>query len=134
MADRATERAVLAGRAAHTFDLRDPSEKIFRDAEGGAPMLVALPGDTMSAVFRRLNARYPDGANVVTEANNEVVLIVFDRVTAHLMTAEPVEDCPVHPDTHLSMLVAYLREHGAKIRCYEEAPDFELMLLPEPIA
>ena len=126
-------RALLAGRVARAMDTEWRTDTLVRDSHGGIPLLVALPTDTMGEVFARLRNKHPDGANVVTTSAGELVALSMERVELVDGGCTPTvqDDCPVHPDTQVAMLIAYLRERTAGVRCYEVAPDYEMALVPD---
>lgn len=95
--------------------------------------MVALPDDTVKDMFA-LVSKAGGIATVVTSGGPEFLDLI--RVSTGGAPAQQVseEHCPVHPDTHVDMLVTYLRRQSGPVRCELVAPNFEFDLIREMVA
>lgn len=102
------------------------------DADGGRPVVVCLADDTVAYMFEMARAAGPVANVIVTTAGGGMGVVTL--TAEHGDGAAPVSDedhCPVHPDTHVDMLMTYLRRQEGPVRCVVTAPDYELGLLKE---
>jgi hypothetical protein len=95
--------------------------------DGSRPIVIALPNDTVAAVFKVLDAAGGIGTVVVEGPGGSFDLIPVGEA----VDGEAVDDCPVHPDTHVDMLVTYLRRQRRPVRCELVAPDHGFGLVRE---
>lgn len=96
-------------------------------AEGERPVVVALPDDRMGMVFDRLQElRGP--VNLFVQTDPGFALVLLEPAKRPEAREVPPDVCPIHEDTHVSMLLTLLREIGP-ITCHRVASDctFELV-------
>ncbi len=128
---REASRLQLARRVVRL--MADPTfrQGLARTSAGDRPVVVSLPDDTVSYMFEMARAAGPV-ANVITVVNEGFAVL---GMTADVHEVAPMSadehDCPVHPDTHVDMLVTYLRRRAKPVRCFVVAPDYEFGLVRE---
>ncbi len=90
-------------------------------ADGSRPVVIALPDDTVERVFRIVDAA--GGTATVVAPGMERGTWDLIPVTSDDDQRVAEDDCPLHPDTHIDMLVTYLRRLDRPVTCKVVAPD-----------
>jgi hypothetical protein len=116
--------------------------KEFRDAtaettrRGEHVVTSALPDDTMAGLFEQvrtidgpLHVAVPDG-----DGFELFVMEPYARPRHAYSQAAEQDRCPISPDTHVGMVLEYLRVRGAPIFCYEASPNVAFKLIDEALA
>ncbi len=100
-------------------------ELLAATSTGERPVVVALPDDTVQHMFELARAA-GQVVNVVTllEGGRLALISMFAEEDA-AATSLAEQDCPVHPDTHVDMLLTYLRRRQAPVRCFVAGPDYQ---------
>ena len=79
------------------------------DSAGVRPLLIALPDDTVSGVLGLLARSHPEGVNLIVSVPHGQLAIVAIRRDQGSMDFGSLEgDCPIHVDSQVGMLLAYL--------------------------
>ncbi len=107
----------------------------FREAlvtaeDGTRPIVIALLDDTVQRAFRLVDAAGGTATLIAPGGLDdtwELIPVTPDKDSA------PVADdeCPLHPNTHVDMLITYLRRQDQPVRCNVVAPDHGLGIVQE---
>ncbi len=123
---REAERLKLARQVVRW--MADPQfrEVLAATDTGERPVVVTLPDDTVQHMFELARAA-GHVVNVVTllEGRRLSLLSMFADGTNAPVAPVAEEDCPVHPDTHVDMLLTYLRRCDDPVRCFVVGPDYQ---------
>ena len=93
-----------------------------------------LDEDPVGATFEYLDQLHPDGGYLVrVEAESRIEVVEVRRCNVPLSADDhDAEDTPIHPDTEIGMLFAYLRSFpGKRLRCVAERPSYEVVISPD---
>lgn len=128
---RSRERLAVA----HTI-LRALRHRDFRNeldgtrASGEHVVAPALPDDTMGVFFDQL--RQSAGTIYIGVPENAGIAVLSLAQTQRPKHAAPSrDDCPIHRDTQLKMVIDYLRMSKGPLRCHEATPSITLELVDE---
>lgn len=130
MSSRDIERVRLARQV--TTWLREPAfrEGLIVGADGSRPVVPCLPDDSVEHMFSLVEAAGGTASVVVRLPEGRFGVVGVDRGEHGSRPADEA-DCPVHPDTHVDMLVTYLRRHSGPTHCRVVAPDYAFALVKE---
>jgi hypothetical protein len=130
----ARERRRMA--VAHTA-LRLLRRKDFRtvvtgtNTHGEHVIIPALQDDPMGYFFDQLReAGGPVYAALLVGEGVAIVGMEPEPPPGHAPTTDD-EDCPIHRNTEIGMVLEYLRAHGRVITCYEVAPNVLVQLVED---
>ena len=106
----------------------------FRDAlavaaDGSRPVVIALADDTVESMFRLVAAAGGTATVVAPGLGGVLDIIPVKPDTEHGPITD--DDCPLHPDTHVDMLVTYLRRQDRPVRCDVVARDYGFGVVQE---
>ena len=103
------------------------------NADGEHPIIVALPDDRMSQIFEQVRGLGDVAYIGIRGLDGDIEFISMapacDESTAS--TAEVADECPIHGDTSVGMLVTYLRAHRGPLRCREVEPGVTMELVAD---
>jgi hypothetical protein len=109
-------------------------QKNFRDdtlstKDGDHVFVPALPDDTMARLFDQL--RNTDGPlHVFVPEGDELTIFVMAPHTPPKHASRRSDSyCPVSPESHVSMVLQYMRLKGGRILCREETPEISMQLV-----
>ena len=132
---RTQSRLMIARRLTRALRHQDFRSSLATCSEGvPRPIIAALPDDRVSDVFNQL-ARYDCSATLVTPVGEDRLAIVALYPAACAVEGsdghhEGGEDCPIHRDTEIGMLLLYLRTHP-HLRCTVVSPACEMELVDD---
>lgn len=129
MTDREKARRDLARKVTAWMARPEFREKLLVAPNGTRPVVVCLPDDTVGHMFT-LAAVAGSTANVLVPSGQGLGIIGITPDPPGPVPTDD-EDCPVHPDTHVDMLVTYLRRRGRPTHCHIVAPRYEFGLVDE---
>lgn len=125
MGDRDSSRREVARQVMKHQRRADFRSVLAVAADGSRPIVVALPDDTVASMFVLVAAAGGTATVAVPVAGAEHGTLDLIPVAPDHMTEDLGEDgCPVHPDTHVDMLVTYLRRQKRPVRCQLVAPEY----------
>ena len=129
---RDMERTKLARQVARLLlDADFRGALVVRDEAGERPIVVVLADDTVKSMFARVD-NAGGSANVLAKIDGRIAIIsVFDEHSPNGVHVPEEDHCPVSPDTHVDMLVTYLKRQPGPVRCQVVAPDHEFHLVRE---
>lgn len=131
MDDRSRMRLAVAHevlRAVRQGDFRNELGETIRSGEH--VIVPALPDDPMGGFFDKLNATDGTIYIAVLEEDGLAVLSMSPARPPRHAAPSP-DDCPVHRNTHLQMIINYLRVTPGPLTCYEAEPGVMMELVDE---
>jgi hypothetical protein len=125
------ERLALASRVLRALRHRDFRNELRETGRSGDHVVLpALPDDTMGTFFDQL--RRSGGTIYIAVPEDEEITVLSLAQTPPRPHAESAEDdCPIHRDTQIQMVVELLRVIRAPLPCCEAAPGVTLELVDE---
>jgi hypothetical protein len=128
---RSRARLAVARNVLRALRHRDFRSELGETTASGEHVVVpALPDDTMGALFDQL--RSADGPIYVAISDgDDIVVLSMAQARPPKHAAPTRDDCPIHRDTQLTMIVDYLRMIHGPLTCYEASPGVMLELVDE---
>jgi hypothetical protein len=126
--DAKHDRLDVARRVTRALRHRDFRSTLGKADGAPVPIVVALPQDRLGDVFKEL-ARCCCPAVVASFTDDDEFALI------HFTPGDPGEDCAdhedcqLHPETELSMLLLYLAHARGPVRCHIVNPQGELELI-----
>jgi hypothetical protein len=129
--DRSRMRLAVAHEVLQAVRHGDFRNDLGETIRSGEHMIVpALHDDPMSGFFDKLRAAHGTIYIAVREEDGLAVLSMSTaRPPRHAVPAP--DDCPIHPDTHLQMIINYLRATHGPLTCYEASPGVMVELVDD---
>jgi hypothetical protein len=103
------------------------------DANGEHTVVVALPSDPMRRIFKQLKRVSGVAYIGVTDAEGDIEFIAVGppESVAPDDKSGASDECPIHGDASVGLLLAYLREHRRPLRFREADPDVTVQLVDD---
>jgi hypothetical protein len=129
--DRSRMRLAVAHEVLQAVRRGDFRSELGETIRSGEHVIVpALPDDPMGGFFDKLRA-----------ANGTIYIAVLEEVGLAVLSMSPArpprhavsapDDCPIHRDSHLQMIIDYLRATRGPLTCYEASPSVMVELVDE---
>jgi hypothetical protein len=93
------------------------------------PILIATPTDKLSRVFADADRIGKHVAVVVAESRNTFAVVTLTSRVMKTNVGEHPDDCMLHPNSELGMLLVYLRDVNPVARCRFTAPTRKIELV-----
>lgn len=136
--DAREERRLVLSRRVSTLLRDDEQFRAFvclTAPDGTRPIVVAMIDDKVGELFAHIDRHHPGGANVLVgiEAGHFVNLVTRPTNVENEEFGTVDTDCPVHIDSEVGMLVAYVLLHkGERVRC-RPIESYAVDLVEEPV-
>lgn len=90
----------------------------------------ALPDDPMGGFFDKLRAA--DGTiYIAMREENGLTVLSMSPARPPRHAVPPPDECPIHRDTQLQMIIGYLRATRGPLTCYEASPGVMVELVDD---
>jgi hypothetical protein len=129
--DRSRMRLAVAHEVLQALRHGDFRNDLGETIRSGEHMIVpALPDDPMGSFFDKL--RSADGTIYIAVREDDGLAVVSMSPAWPPRHAVPAPDeCPIHRDTQLQMIIGYLRATRGPLTCYEASPGVMVELVDE---
>jgi hypothetical protein len=129
--DRSRRRLAVAHEVLQALRYGDFRSELGETIRSGEHVIVpALPDDPMAGFFDKLRAA--DGTIYIAVRQKDGLAVLSMSPARPPRHAVPSpDDCPIHRNTELQMIVGYLRATRRPLTCYEASPGVMVELLDE---
>jgi hypothetical protein len=131
MDERQSQRIALMRTMADALRYPDFRHVFPATEPGEIPIIAALWDDPVSLFFEEVGKAGRPGYLVTREKDAELVIMSFRNSPNHAPMTDHSDDCPVHPDSEIGMLVEYILEVRGPVRCNLAFPDCEVTLVDD---
>ena len=131
MDDRSRMRLAVAHEVLQALRHGDFRSDLGETIRSGEHVIVpALPDDPMGSFFDKLRAA--DGTIYIAVREEDGLAVLSMSPARPPRHAVPSPDqCPIHRDTHLQMIIGYLRATRGPLTCYEASPGVMVELVDD---
>ena len=124
-------RLAVAHEVLQALRRGDFRSELAETIRSGEHMIVpALPDDPMGGFFDKLRAA--DGIiYIAVREEDGLTVLSMSPARPPRHAAPSPDDCPIHRDSELQMIIGYLRATRRPLTCYEASPGVMVELLDE---
>jgi hypothetical protein len=106
-----------------------------RDKSGEPLSILACePTERLATVFDRADRIGRHVAVVVPTSRKTLCVFTLSRTATTMKPGSHPDDCMLHPDTEIGMLLVYLREVKPVARCHMVSPTRKVELIEDGLA
>jgi len=129
--DRSRMRLAVAHEVLRTLRHGDFRNGLGETIRSGEHVIVpALPDDPMGGFFDKLRAA--DGTIYIAMREEDgLAVLSMSPARPPRHAVPPPDECPIHPDSQLQMIIGYLRATRGPLTCYEASPGVMVELVDD---